>query len=446
MSSYEDFFKGRKITLLGLGLLGRGVGDAEFLAPLVKELIVTDKKSKEELTPSLERLQEFSNITYTLGDHKLEDFRDVDLVIKSAGVPLDSPYIAEAKKYNIPVRMSADLLVELAGVKSVGITGTRGKSTVTHLISHALKQAGRHVLLGGNVHGVSNLALLSEVRPDSILVLELDSWQLQGFGEAKTSPNIAVFTNLMPDHLNYYKGDMDAYFTDKANIFKFQKPGDVLIVGASVAERIRASAPPLDPITPELVPRTWKLRILGEHNRENAALATAALAALEISEVDIKAGLESFEGVEGRLQLVREVNGIKIYNDNSATTPDATIAALRAVGSPVKKNVVLIIGGDDKKLNMSNLVKEIPKWCSKVVMLKEMGTDQIRDAIFAFEPDVRVYEEESLKATVERAFSISEPSETILYSPAFSSFGKHFKNEFDRNDKFLALVKELEPA
>ena len=112
-------------------------------------------------------------------------------------------------------------------------------------------------------------------------------------------------------------------------------------------------------------------------------------------------------------------------------------------GNTKKKNVVLIIGGDDKKLDMSALVAEIPKWCSRVVMFRERGTDRIRDAVFALEPAVRIYEEEGLEKTVRRALEVAESGEVILYSPSFSSFGKYYKNEFDRNDQFMKLVKEL---
>ena len=285
--------------------------------------------------------------------------------------------------------------------------------------------------------------MLPEIQTGDIIVLELDSWQLQGFGDLKISPHVAVFINLFPDHMNYYGGSMEKYFADKANIFRFQKPGDVLVAGASIADRIRASRPPLDPVVPDSIPREWKLKVIGEHNRENAALAAAALAALGISDKDIQSGLGSFEGVEGRLQFVREVNGVKIYNDNNATTPEATIAALRALGDPRHANVVLIIGGDEKNLDMSKLVEEIPKWCSGVVLFKERGTDRIRDAVLALEPQVHVYERDGLEATVERAWAVAKPGETILYSPAFSSFGKYFKNEFDRNDQFVRLVQNL---
>ena len=141
---------------------------------------------------------------------------------------------------------------------------------------------------------------------------------------------------------------------------------------------------------------------------------------------------------------MRSVKGIKIYNDNNSTTPEATIAALRAVGNTKKRSVVLIMGGDNKFLDMSELIKEIPKFCSKVVLFKERGTDLIKGKIFTLnKKGIEVYEEEGLHDTVKRAFSVAKKGETILYSPAFSSFGKYFSNEYDRGDQFVKLAKKL---
>src|SRR3989344_5957182 len=195
--------------------------------------------------------------------------------------------------------MSTALFAKYAaeeGGKIVGVTGTRGKSTITHMIQHVLMRANKKVLVGGNVRGVSTLALLPEVHEGDIVVLELDSWQLQGFGELEISPHVSVFSNLMPDHQNYYT-DLESYFHDKANIFKYQKnqQGDALLVGAEIAPQIRAAHPPVEPIVPEALPATWQLKILGEHNRENAALAAAALFVPGLSADERQKGLESFE-------------------------------------------------------------------------------------------------------------------------------------------------------
>ncbi|MEK7104573.1 MAG: Mur ligase family protein, partial [Patescibacteria group bacterium] len=195
----EDFFAGKKILMMGLGILGRGVNVAKFLAECGAELTITDLKTEEQLAPSLKKLKKFTDIKYVLGRHDLADFSGKDMVIKAAGVPLDSPYIAETRKNNIPVEMDASLFAKLAGgVIVVGVTGTRGKSTVTHLIYEIIKSSGKKVFLGGNVKGLATLPLLKKVKNGDIVAMELDSWQLQGFEEAKTSPNVAVFTTFLP--------------------------------------------------------------------------------------------------------------------------------------------------------------------------------------------------------------------------------------------------------
>ena len=234
--AWADPFAGKHVTVMGLGLLGRGVNDVRFLAEHGARLTVTDLKTADDLAPSLERLADLDGIRYVLGEHRLEDFRSADFVLKAAGVPRDSPYVAEARAHGIPVEMDEALFAKHADVRLAGVTGTRGKTTTTLLLHRILEQAGLRPHLGGNIRDVATLPLLDVVAPGDVVVLEVSSWQLQGFGDAGFSPHVAVFTNFLPDHLNYYGGDMDAYFADKANVFRFQRPGDVLVVGPCAAE------------------------------------------------------------------------------------------------------------------------------------------------------------------------------------------------------------------
>ncbi|MCX6703009.1 MAG: UDP-N-acetylmuramoyl-L-alanine--D-glutamate ligase [Candidatus Wolfebacteria bacterium] len=432
MVPYKNYFRNKKITVMGLGLLGRGLHDIKFLAECGAKLIVTDLKTKEQLKSSLLKLKKFKNVAYRLGGHKLEDFRNRDMIIKAAGVPLKSPFITEARKNNIPVEMSSALFARLSGIPIIGVTGTRGKSTVTHLIYHLLKTAKLKVLLGGNIKGISTLALLNKVKSGDIAVLELDSWQLQGFGGMKMSPHIAVFTNLLPDHQNYYENDMDRYFTDKANIFKFQTKKDFTIAGASIAGRIKTKG---KKIIPKFLPSSWLIKLPGKHNRNNAALAIAAVKIFGLNDEIIKKGLRTFNGVPGRLELIREVRGIKFYNDTTATTPDATRIGLMALGKNNK--LILIMGGSDKKLNMDSLLKIIPKYCKKIILLPGTGTDNL-PAKFKN----NCVSASTMKEAVREAVKISKQGDIVLLSPAFASFGL-FKNEFDRGEKFNQLVRKL---
>jgi UDP-N-acetylmuramoylalanine--D-glutamate ligase len=441
MKNVCDDFEGKRITVMGLGLLGRGVGDVEFLANCGAQVVVTDKKTESALAESVEKLRGLPNVTFHLGSHDEKDFTDTDMVFKAAGVPLDSPYIEAARAAGVPVYMSTALFAKYAmeeGATVVGITGTRGKSTVTQMIYEILKSTGKPALLGGNVRGVSTLSLLPEVAKDTIVVLELDSWQLQGFGDLKISPDVAVFTNLMKDHQNYYKNEAD-YFSDKANIFRYQYEGDTLIIGKSIEDRVRETKPHGVVLVPAVIPVDWHLKIPGEHNRENASLAAEALRALNITNDEIKKGLESFEGVEGRLQFVREINGVKIYNDNNSTTPDATIAALKALANNAgltKSRIILIMGGADKGLDTSNLLYQVAKSTKRVILLAGTGTEKITPFI----QDYSIYD--SLQDAVVESLKAASAGDIILFSPAFASFGM-FKNEYDRNDQFLQIVNEI---
>ncbi len=451
-----EFFKGKKITLMGLGVLGRGVGDALFLAECGAELIVTDLKTKEQLVDSIAKLKAFPNITFHLGGHNMKDFEDRDLVIKAAGVPLDSVYIEHAIEHNVPVAMSTALMAELtqsAGALIVGVTGTRGKSTVTQMIFEILKlecqrnqtMSFHNVHLGGNVRGLSTLGQLPMIEPGDVVVLELDSWQLQGFGDLRLSPHVGVFTTFLPDHMNYYGGSMKRYFADKANIFLNQKEIDTIVVGEQLEHYLKDFGYDAKVIgklkiaSAKNIPEDIQLQIPGEHNRYNAGLACEAARSLFVSEDVIKLALESFTGVPGRLQFLKEIGGVKIYNDNNATTPDATIAALQSFGET--KNIILITGGSDKGLETQKYIEEITKHCKGIFLLGGTGTDRVKkefpESLVGTAP---VYLDIA-KATQD-AFASAAAGDILILSPGFASFGT-FKNEYDRNDQFVEAVNKL---
>lgn len=434
----SDYFENKKVTVMGLGLLGRGLGDTVFLANNRADLIVTDKKTKEQLDSSLRELEVYKNIKFTLGEHKIEDFENRDFILKTSGVPLDDFYIKHAVKNNIKVYMSAALLCDivmknLPNTKVIGVTGTRGKSTVTQMIAHILRASGKNVHLGGNIRGVANLPILKEIEDGDYLVLELDSWQLQGFGEMKISPNIAVFTSFMDDHMNYYHNDRDLYFNDKANIYRFQKDLDVLIVSEDVKEEIEKRDKDKDMIV--AINSHIDTNLIGEHNQIAAKLAYEVAAECYISDSDIREAVKTFKAVNGRLEdLGQTDNGVKVFNDNNATTASATIKALIAINETFKIKPILIMGGSDKNLPLSDLEKEILDNAKEVIYLSGTGTDKISI--------MKKYEFERLEDCISKAFEIAKNGDIVLFSPGFASFSKYFNNEYERNDEFVKQVQK----
>ncbi len=435
-----------------IGLLGRGVGDTAYMAEAGAEITVVDAAPQEVMQPSVDALAQYENVTFKFGPYDFADFEDVDFVWVGAGAPLDEPVLTQCREAGIPLKQSAALFAELSRVPIIGVTGTRGKSTVTTMIHHVLSYVtGEQVLLGGNIRGVSNLQLLNDVNDDSLCVMELDSWQLQGFGWAGISPQVAVFTTFMEDHLNYYQREgmskdeaMSAYFADKAQIFLHQDEAGTLITTPAVFEWIKKEFPgetlgqEVVLADSSLIPEDAHLAMPGEHNRLNAALAYKALEAVGLPEAEIFEGLATFPGVEGRLQLVKTVDNVRIYNDNNATEPNATIAGLKALDLG-NQNIILIAGGADKNVDLAPLALAIKDHCKRVILTPGSGTEKLLGIIHDTEQVITV---ENLEHALVTAKDTAENGDIILFSPAFASFAQ-YKNEYERNDEFMSLINKI---
>jgi len=445
MLNYKEYFKNKKIIIMGLGLLGRGINVAKFLAKHGANLLITDLKTEEQLASSLKQLKKFKNIKYILGQHRIEDFQQADILIKAANVPLDSIYLAEARKNNIPIEMDASLFAKFTNAKIIGITGTRGKSTVTQMIYHGLKKYYKNgnVFLGGNIRGLATLPLLEKIKDNDVVVLELDSWQLQGFGESKISPHIAVFTTFLNDHMNYYKNDMQRYFDDKAEIFKHQTEKDFLIISeqAMVQIKKRFSYNKIKSkitVVNEDAIRNLKTKLIGEHNKTNIALAVEVLKLMKLNQKQIKQAIATYPGEPGRLQMILKKNGITYYNDSNATTPDACIAALNSLNEN-KKNIILICGGANKELNFNDMIRVITNTTKNVVFIKGTATDKILSILPKNFPEYIVVD--SMQLAIKEARKSAKKGDIVLLSPGAASFGV-FKNEYDRSDQFVKFVKK----
>jgi len=433
--NYKKHFKNKRITVMGLGLLGRGIGVVKFLAECGADLTVTDLKTKEQLKPALKELKKFKNIKYVLGKHNLNDFRNRDLIIKAASVLYDSEYIKQAQKENIPVEMDASLFLKLAKIKTIGITGTRGKSTVTDIVYQILKKHYKsNVFLGGNVRGIATLPILKKAKKNDLIIMELDSWQLQGFGDSKISPEISVFTNFLRDHMNYYKNSMARYFNDKANIFKYQNKDNHLIISSQADSEIKKRFK--GKIQSKVIKpkkQKWLTNLPGIHNQENINLAAEVLKLFKINKSIIKKELENYTGMPGRLEFIREFKGAKYYNDTNATTPEAVMAAINSFEN---KDIVLIAGGNDKELKFKEMAKVIKKRIKKLILIKGAATDKL----IKYLKDYEIVD--SMEKAVKKANQSAQKGDIVLMSPGATSFGV-FKNEYDRGDQFRELVKNL---
>ncbi|MFC1608662.1 UDP-N-acetylmuramoyl-L-alanine--D-glutamate ligase [Patescibacteria group bacterium] len=461
------YLKGKKITVFGLGLLGGGVGTVKFLVKHGARVIVTDSKSKEELEPSLEKLKGLKNIEYVLGHQRVEDFTNVDMVIKNPLIPWTNKQIKLALDKKIPVEMDSSLFFKMCKRPIIGVTGTKGKTTVSTMIYDLLKLSKKNPIKVG-ISTVSVLDKLEELKKDSVVVFELSSWRLSALKYAKISPHIAVMKNILPDHLNYYKS-MKEYIADKSNIFKFQTPKDWLIanfdddtvleLSKDVSSQVMGFS--REPIREGVsvfmdgedmylnngndnkkIVSVKDLKIVGDHNISNVMAAVGAVYAYGVDLDMIKKKVTSLKGVEHRLELVREVSGVKYYNDTAATIPQAAISAINSFD----QNIVLIAGGNDKNLDFTELSKAIINKVNGLILIKGTATDklagQIKKDLAAEGLEGKVDIVDSMDKAVEKAYRFAEKGDVVLLSPGAASFGV-FKNEFDRGEKFIKAVKSL---
>jgi UDP-N-acetylmuramoylalanine--D-glutamate ligase len=437
----RTLFEGKRITVMGLGLLGRGLLDTVFLAQSGADVTVTDLKDASQLASPLKQLEGLP-IKLKLGGHDPEDFIKADMILRNADVPRSSPFLKIATDHGVPVEMDESLFCKHFAGRVVGITGTRGKTTTTILIHNILSSAWSGVFLGGNVMGRATLPLLGKAGRDDTVVLELSSWQLQGFHDAGLSPDASVFTNIYPDHLNRYNG-MQEYLQDKKAIYLYQKDDDFCMFNGDQPETARlASEAPAHKsfFRIEEVPSDWDIKLLGVHNLENISGAIKLTQMLGIPEAIVRETVESFHGVEHRLQWLGEKRGVGFINDSTSTTPVSGCAALRALEG---KRILLIAGGADKKLDLQPFARSAVSRAEKIALLEGEATESLYENIVAAGGKTKVVGRfDNLRDAVYRLLDEAVPAAVILLSPACASFGL-FRNEFHRGECFINIFNEI---
>lgn len=434
-----------KVLILGLGQYekGSGVMAALHYAKRGADVLVVDFYYASTMERNRQRLKKYKNVSFILGTHAVDQVKNYDVVVRHPRARFDEPELVEARRLGIPVESDQSIFIRECPARVIGVTGTRGKSTTTTLIYEMMKaQFGARARIGGNIL-ISPLTFLSKVKKNDLVVLEMSSFQLEGLGEAGISPSVAVWTNLMRDHLNAYPS-MDEYAEAKAQIFRHQKPNQVVFLSADRSFNGYAEEAPSHVMRfgkkrsrESSIVNSVKMKIIGQHNVMNAQTATAVALHLGVSVKAIKKVLSTFKGLPNRLEVIAKKKGITYINDTTATTPDATIAALLSFSRTRESNIHLIFGGADKELEFEKVARVLKKTQVDIVLLPGTAHSKITKAFKAAKlaytdvPDLR----QALRTLQTRA----KTGDCILLSPGCASFGL-FKNEFDRGQQFKKLI------
>ena len=401
-------------------------GEAAALALARRSVRVVGVDRNEGLDAG--RLRE-AGVEVVLGAEDPALLDDVDLLVKSPGVPSEAPLAAAARSRGLTVWSEVELGSRLLANPVLGVTGTNGKTTTSELLGSIFRAAGRPVAVAGNV-GRPLTGLDGSLADDAWIVCELSSFQLEDIESFR--PQVAVLLNLTPDHLDRH-GDLDAYRAAKLRIFENQGPDDVAVVPRGFGDvpgsgrRVEFAADDPLPAEPQ---------IPGTHNRENAAAAAAAARAAGIDDAAIAEGLRTFAGVPHRLELIREVDGVRWVNDSKATNPEAAERALGAYPPGLR----VILGGSLKGSSFTELARRAQKSGVARAYLIGEAADEIAEALAA--AGVRFQNSRDLETAVADARAEAETGDVVLLSPACASYDQ-FRDFEERGERFRELVEEL---
>jgi UDP-N-acetylmuramoylalanine--D-glutamate ligase len=441
----------RKMRVLAVGLARTGVATALFCAKRNAIVTATDKRPESELGDAPAKLRE-AGVTLELGGHKEKTYLAQDLIIPSPGVPADDPLLMRARSKGITVWSEIELAYRFLEGEMIGITGSNGKTTTTTLVHHILRTAGRKAILAGNV-GMPLIACVKAMNVETVSVVELSSFQLELID--KFRPDIGVFLNLTPDHLDRHKTP-EAYAAAKARIFENQTELDAAVLNADDAPTV-GLAPKKPQVfwfsrkkrvdqgacvrggdivivhhgKEEFVMKCAEIPLAGAHNLENVLAAAMAARLAEADAVTIGKAVRSFTGVEHRLEFVAEIGGVRYYNDSKATNVDATLKALDSFPG----RVLVILGGKDKGSDYTALQKTLRE---KAILALLIGaaSDKIEKQIAG---SVAMERAGTLERAVEIASHAAQAGDVVLLAPACASFDQ-FENYEHRGRVFKDLV------
>lgn len=432
--------KNKNVVVWGLGLNQGGLGAALFFAKKGAKVLIVDPKNKEELKDSVKVLRRFSNVKFSLGNQDEKNFEKADLVIKNQAIPWDNPLVKKLLKKGIAVERDITLFFNFFKGKIVGVTGSKGKTTTTTLISELLKKAGKDAIVGGNIK-VSLFDFFSKKTledKNKIAVLELSSFQLEDLERIEMSPHVAVVTNIYRDHLNRY-GTLKKYIEAKKPICRFQKRSDFLILNKKdkkADEFKKCSKAKI--IWFSSVASKNNPVLLNKNNQSNLAAVLEVAKTFKIKKNTVEKVVKNFKGVSYRMEKIAVIKNITFYNDTAATIPDAAINNLKSFD----KKTILISGGADKNLKFTTFAKTIARKVKLIILLPGTATPLVEKELKKYAPRVKRLMVNSMDKAVKTAYKSASAGDIILLSPGCASFGL-FKNEFDRGDQFNSAVRKL---
>ena len=439
LAEFNEKLKNSKIAIIGVGVSNLPLLD--YLYKMNCDVtIFSDNKIDVDI----------SKYKFSVHEDGLKELVGFDIIFRSPGCLPTREEIVDEKKRGALVTTEVEQVIKLTPAKVIGITGSDGKTTTTTLINLVLETCGYKTFLGGNI-GTPLFTKISEMTENDIVVLELSSFQLM---EMTVSPKISVITNITPNHLNKHK-NMEEYISSKCNIYMHNDGILVLNADNEITNKIEANRLiryfsrekktnafyTLDDkiyFNDKVILEGKDIHIRGRHNYENICACLSAT--YDLIDLDkALAAIKEFRGVEHRLEFVREIDGVKWYNDSVSSSPTRTIAGLNSYD----EKIVLIAGGYDKNLDYTPIAEPILKHVSKLILFGATS-DKIYNAVInkKSNEDITIYKEKTLLDVVCRAKEVAVSGEIVLFSPASASFDM-FKNFADRGKQFKDLVNKL---
>ena len=459
LEEFNEYIRFRKVAVIGLGVSNLPL--LEYLYEKKAQVTVFDERTMDEIpSETINKINTYE-FSYSFGKNCLEKLNGFNIIFRSPScLPTRTELQKEAERGAI-VTTEVEMLMEMCPCKIVGVTGSDGKTTTTSLINAILKKAGYKTFLGGNI-GTPLFTKLPEMEPNDIVVLELSSFQLMNM---HISPDIAIITNITPNHLNIHK-DYQEYIDAKKCIFKNQNEKGILILNydnditrecakeANGNVVFFSSKVKLDNgfivdgnIIKECndkvrkhILNTDEVILRGNHNFQNIATALAATKTLVDTDIAVQA-IKEFKPVEHRIEFVKEIDGVKWYNDSASSSPTRTISGINAF----KENIILIAGGYDKNLEYEPLAKPVVDKVSTLILIGQTAEkiyDVVKNESEKENKKINIYMCDTLEQTIEIVKKSAKKGDVVLFSPASASFDM-FKNFADRGHKVKDLVNKI---